>query len=66
MANRTRDHASIGCGTLILIAIIVAIFSGRGEMENLERDVFDLTQQVKRLEEKLDHLTQVVEARLPR
>lgn len=62
-----RTEFSLGCGTLILIALIVWFFSGRGT-DDLQRDVRELrsdvgelkklveaqTSQLKLLEDKLD------------
>ena len=42
---------SLGCGTLIIIAIIVAVFSGRN----------DISDDVSRLSQKVDELTVLVE-----
>ncbi len=44
--------ANLGCGTLIIIAIVVASFSNggsKGEIRNLRKDL-------KRIEEKIDNL----------
>jgi hypothetical protein len=49
-------RASLGCGTLILIAIIVALFSGRSQVEDLKTEVHDLRMQIERLEAKIDSL----------
>jgi hypothetical protein len=46
-------RASLGCGTLILIAIIVAIFSRWGSDTETLREV---QQQIQQLEEKIDRL----------
>ena len=48
--------AQLGCGTLIIIAIIVAVFSGRGDVEGLHDEVSALRDQVTRLETKVDTL----------
>ena len=45
--------ASLGCGTLVLIAIIVAVFSGRGTGD-LEREVRDLRTEVGDLKKAID------------
>jgi hypothetical protein len=50
------NTAQLGCGTLILIAIIVVIFSGRGEVKNLHNEIRELRNQVTRLEAKVDAL----------
>jgi hypothetical protein len=58
--------AQLGCGTLILIGIIVAVFSGRGELDDLRDDVGALRDQVTRLETKIDTLNARLEsARVP-
>jgi hypothetical protein len=51
------NTAQLGCGTLILIAIIVVIFSGRGEINNLQNEIRELRNQVTRLEKKVDALS---------
>ena len=48
--------ASLGCGTLILIAIIVLLFSGRSDITELRTEIRDLRTQVERLEAKIDSL----------
>ena len=50
------NTAQLGCGTLILIAIIVVIFSGRGEVKNLQNEIRELRNQLTRLEAKVDAL----------
>ena len=52
--------ANLGCGTLILIAIIVAMFSSRGT-ESVAR----LEQEVRALEKKIDGLGTRIEKLLP-
>lgn len=68
--DRTKTNkaqkASLGCGTLILIALIVLIFSkGDGEFKNeiiaLRAEVINLTDKVARLEDKIGRLTQTLE-----
>jgi len=51
--NRTQQ-VSLGCGTLILIALIVLIFSGRGSK--------DLTHEVHALRSEVGELKKSVEA----
>ena len=67
--SRRTQQVSLGCGTLILIALIVLMFSGRG-VGDLNREVHGLrseigrlkeavelqTNQIKLLQEKLDKL----------
>jgi hypothetical protein len=68
MANDVRSQqVTLGCGTLILIALIVMFFSRPGlgelerEMRNLRSEVAELkkaidlqTSQITRLQDKLD------------
>ncbi len=51
--ERGGTQASLGCGTLILIAIIVAMFS-RGDDESAE--IRALQRSIQTLEEKIDRL----------
>jgi cell division protein FtsL len=51
--DRTTQQANLGCGTLILIAVIVLIFSGRGTGE-IKDEVKQLRQTVASLEAKID------------
>ena len=44
---------SLGCGTLILIALIVMMFSGRGD-RGLQRDVQALRAEVAELKKSVD------------
>jgi hypothetical protein len=46
-------RVSLGCGTLILIAIIVAMFSGTGDESDAIRD---LQKEIQTLEEKIDNI----------
>jgi Sec-independent protein translocase protein TatA len=50
--NRTQQ-ASLGCGSLILIALIVLIFSGRGTGD-LEREVRALRAEVGELKKAVE------------
>ena len=57
------QDVSLGCGTLILIAIIVAIFSNRNSVDlapvTSKLDVMD--QKLQRLEQQLQRLDQKLE-----
>jgi hypothetical protein len=53
--NRTQQ-VSLGCGTLILIAVIVSMFSGRGT-DNLEREVHGLRSEVRELKKSVEAQT---------
>ncbi len=45
-----ESKASLGCGTLILIALIVAIFSGGG----MKQEIKNIEARLERIEQKLD------------
>jgi hypothetical protein len=53
--NRTQQ-ASLGCGTPILIALIVLAFSGRGNGD-LEREVHGLRSEVGELKKSVEAQT---------
>lgn len=62
MTERPAEtKAQLGCGTLIIIAIIVMIFSGGRDSSRLKRDVRDLNQKIDRLEKKIDDLSKQLE-----
>lgn len=50
------QEVSLGCGTLILIAIIVMIFS-RGGINDLEREVERLRSDIRELKSAVDNQT---------
>lgn len=69
VGDRRTQQVSLGCGTLILIVLIVLFFSGRGvgdlkrevhglrsEIGELQKAVESQTSQIKVLQEKLDKL----------
>ena len=57
MADSTRtQQVNLGCGTLVLIALIVLIFSGRGT-GHLEREVRDLRSEVGELKKSVEAQT---------
>ena len=62
-ADKRNVTAQLGCGTLIFIAIIVAMFSGRGDVKAAREEIRELREQVTRLEAKIDSLVTVLEAR---
>ncbi|MHB0961112.1 MAG: hypothetical protein ACYC0X_21900 [Pirellulaceae bacterium] len=65
--QHTDNKVQLGCGTLIIIALIVMFFSGGRESAKLRTRVDDLHQKVDRLETKIDELSQKVDrqSRLP-
>ena len=54
--ERRTQHATLGCGTLILIALIVLFFSRPG-ISDLERDVRALRSEVAELKKAVDSQT---------
>ena len=57
------SNATLGCGTFILIAIVVAIFSGN---PSLSADIRRLETEVQQLEGKIDELNALLrEAQTP-
>ena len=54
--DRRTQQVSLGCGTLILIAVIVQIFSGRG-VADLKREVHDLRTEVGELKKSVEAQT---------
>lgn len=60
MSDGRSDKVQLGCGTLILIAIIVMIFSGGGEKRELSTEIKELRRAVSVLEDKIDKLTLAV------
>jgi hypothetical protein len=57
MADESRtQQVSLGCGTLILIALIVLIFSGRGAGD-LEREVHAVRSEVGELKKAIEAQT---------
>jgi Sec-independent protein translocase protein TatA len=58
--NRSQQ-ATLGCGTLILIALIVMIFSGGGT-KDLEREVKDLKTEVGALKKAVESQTDEIHA----
>lgn len=56
MPQNQEVRASLGCGTLILIAIIVILFSGHQDHDSLENKIDDLTREVTRLRQDISQL----------
>lgn len=61
MADAGSNKAQLGCGTLIIIALIVLFLSGGNKVDDLKQNVQDLTRQVVVLQEKVDALSKAVE-----
>ena len=52
----TNNRVQLGCGTLIIIAIIVLLFSGGSDSRKLRGELEDLNRRLDRMERKLDEL----------
>jgi outer membrane murein-binding lipoprotein Lpp len=63
MPDGQSNKVQLGCGTLILIALIVLFFSGGTKVDDLKSNVQELTKQVQVLQEKVDSLSKAVEKR---
>lgn len=61
MSDLNSNRVQLGCGTLIIIALIVMIFSGRSSVDELKGNVQELTKQVMVLQGKVDALSQTIE-----
>jgi len=59
--NARTQQVSLGCGTLILIALIVLIFSGRGTGD-LEREVRALRSDVAELKKTIEAQTGMIKS----
>jgi hypothetical protein len=51
-----NQSVQLGIGTLIIIALIVTMCSGKGEMEKVRKDTAELKQQISEVNRKLDAL----------
>jgi len=58
MADGTNNNVQLGCGTLIIIAIIVMIFSGGNDTKKLRGQLDEVNGKIDRLEKKIDDLSQ--------
>jgi outer membrane murein-binding lipoprotein Lpp len=56
----TDNKVQLGCGTLIIIAIIVMLFSGGSDSRKLRGQLDDVNRKLDRLEKKIDELSQKV------
>ena len=54
--SKQTTQVQLGCGTLILIALIVMIFSDQGDDDDAQREIQQLRDRVTRIEAKLDSL----------
>ena len=63
-----NDKVSLGCGTLILIVLIVMIFGNMGsnnlepQIHSLNNSIRDLERKTAKLESKIDQQTRSIEA----
>ena len=59
MTDKSADpRVQLGCGTLIIIALIVSLFSGGSDSKKLRNQLDDMNRKIDRLEKKVDDLSQ--------
>ena len=56
-SNPQTPKAQLGCGTLILIALIVMLFSDGGSNRKVRKELEALNAKIERLEKKIDALS---------
>lgn len=54
MSQPSDQKVSLGCGTLILIAIIVLIFGNSGSNQEIEEKLNKIEKRLEKIEQKLD------------
>lgn len=59
------NRVQLGCGTLIIIALIVMIFSGGKDVDKVQRQLDDMSRQLDRMEKKVDALSKQLAASQP-
>jgi uncharacterized protein YoxC len=59
------SKVQLGCGTLIVIALIVMIFSGGKDVDKLRRQLDDMSKQLDRVEKEVDALSQQLASSQP-
>ena len=62
MPDVGSNKVQLGCGTLIIIALIVMFLSGGNQVDDLKKNVQESTKQVIVLQDKVDRLTKEVES----
>lgn len=56
--QQTDNKVQLGCGTLIIIAIIVMLFSGDRDSKRLRDELVEVNEKLDRIEQKLDELSE--------
>jgi hypothetical protein len=51
-----NNSVQLGVGTLIIVALIVTMCPGRGELKEVQKDTAELKRQLKVIDSKLDAL----------
>ena len=54
--EKGNQGVQLGFGTLIIIALIVTMCSGKGDMEKIQKDTAELKQKLGVIDKKLDAL----------
>jgi hypothetical protein len=61
--QRVDNKVQLGCGTLIIIAIIVALFSGGRETTKLRSQLDETNKKLDRVEQKIDEMSKKLDGR---
>jgi hypothetical protein len=56
--EKADNKVQLGCGTLIIIAIIVMLFSGGRDSRRLRDDLEDVNERLDRIEKQIDELSE--------
>ena len=59
------NKVQLGCGTLIIIAIIVMIFSGGRDVDKVQSQLTEMSRQLDRMEKKVDALSKQLASSQP-
>jgi hypothetical protein len=60
MANETNPKVSLGCGTLILIALIVLFLGNSNNDDKIVDEIRALRQQINRLEDQVKNQSETI------
>jgi hypothetical protein len=60
MANESNPKVSLGCGTLILIALIVLFLGNSNNDDKIVNEIRDLKQQINRLEDQVKNQSETI------
>ncbi|MFO0891000.1 MAG: hypothetical protein U0790_17885 [Isosphaeraceae bacterium] len=58
MGEQSDRSVQLGCGTLIIIALIVVFFSGGRDTKEMKSQLEDVSRRIDRIEKKIDLLSE--------